>query len=150
MESREISPVRAVVTIAVALLLIVALGVGGCSSAKSWGRYQKRADANNAVKVTSINIRKAAQQARVVRAQNAAVTAKAQQRFLEAVGIRRAQDEISSTLTPYYLQHEAIQAQEKMAASGRNNTSIYIPAGANGVPLVNDVSKAQAAQGAKP
>ena len=106
------------------------------SAFKAWHRYQKRADANNNVKVTNINIRKAQQQARVVRAQNAAVQAKAEQRFIESVGIRRAQDEISKTLTTLYIQHEAIQAQERIAESGRNNTIIYSPAGSNGVPLV--------------
>lgn len=30
----------------------------------------------------------------------------------------------------------AIQAQEQTAASGRNNTIIYVPAGPSGVPLV--------------
>lgn len=125
----------------VAIVLFIALCVGGCAGTKSWGRYQRRADANNNVKVTAINIRKAQQQAKIVYAQNAAVQARAQQRFIEAVGIRKAQDEISKTLTPYYLQHEAIQAMERMAASGRNNTSIYIPSGNNGVPLVNNVGK---------
>lgn len=119
-----------------AFLACLVLCVALLAAFKSFSRYQKRADANNAVKVTAINIRKAKQQAKVVEAQNATVTARAQQRFLEAVGIRRAQDEISKTLTPYYLQHEAIQAMERMAASGKNNTAIYVPSGGMGVPLV--------------
>jgi len=127
----KMAAVAAAVIVAGFICLILVL-----SAFKAWHRYQKRADANNNVKVTNINIRKAQQQARVVRAQNAAVQAKAEQRFIESVGIRRAQDEISKTLTTLYIQHEAIQAQERIAESGRNNTIIYSPAGSNGVPLV--------------
>lgn len=88
------------------------------------------------MKVTNTNIRKAQQQARITAANDAHVQALADQRLIEATGIRKAQDEISKTLTDRYLQHEAIQAQERTAASGRNNTIIYVPSGANGVPNV--------------
>src|SRR4051794_10670547 len=106
---------------AVAPLIAPLVLFGVVAAAQTFNRYHKRQDANNRVKVTTINIRNAQQQARVVTAQNATVQARAQQRFLESVGIRRAQDEIAKTLTPLYVQHEAIQAQEKMAVSGRNN-----------------------------
>lgn len=53
----------------------------------------------------------------------------------EAKGIAEAQKIINATLTDRYLQHEAIQAQEKMANSP-NHTTIYIPSGQNGIPLV--------------
>ena len=46
---------------------------------------------------------------------------------------------INATLTDKYLQHEAIQAQEKMADSP-NHTTIYIPSGQNGIPLVRTVN----------
>lgn len=125
----------------VGILCFSLLSLGGVAGCKAFNRAQKRADANNAVKVTSINIRKAQQQARIVHAQNAAVEARAEQRLIEARGIRHAQDEISATLTDKYLQHEAIKAMQAMATSGRNNTALYIPSGPNAVPLVNDVSK---------
>jgi hypothetical protein len=102
---------------------------------KAYSRYQKRADANNAVKVTAINIRKAQQQAQIVHAQNAAVRARAEQRVIEAEGIRKAQDLISKTLTPLYVQHEAIKAQE----NDRQGDRTYIPVGPQGVPLVANV-----------
>jgi cell division protein YceG involved in septum cleavage len=131
---------------AVALILVVvlclALFVGLIAGFKSFNRYQKRADANNNVKVTNINIRKAQQQARIVHAQNAAVTAKAQQRLIAAKGIKHAQDEIQSTLTPLYVQFEAIEAQKAIAASGKNNTVIYVPAGTNGTPVITQDGKA--------
>lgn len=53
----------------------------------------------------------------------------------EAKGIAKAQEIINKTLTSNYLTHEAIQAQLKMADSP-NTTVVYIPVGANGVPLV--------------
>lgn len=125
-----------VVVLAV-VLLIICLSVGSCAGIKAFSRAQKRADAGNAVSITDIQIRNQTAYARVIAAHNATVTAQAQQRYLEAVGIRRAQDEISKTLTPLYLQHEAIQALQAMATSGQNNTVVYIPSGANGVPLIS-------------
>jgi regulator of protease activity HflC (stomatin/prohibitin superfamily) len=56
-------------------------------------------------------------------------------RVEEAKGIAQAQKIINSTLTANYLQHEAINAQLKMADSP-NHTTVYIPAGTNGMPLV--------------
>ena len=57
-------------------------------------------------------------------------------RIEEAKGIAEAQKIINTTLTPNYLQHEAIQAQRSMASSP-NHTTVYIPVGANGLPLVH-------------
>jgi hypothetical protein len=126
------------VLVAIVLLcaIVIVGSVGGCGVYKNWHRGQKRADARNGVKITRINIQRARQQALIVRAQNATVRAKAQQRFLDAVGIRRAQDEIQKTLSPIYVQHEAIQAQERVATSGKNNTVIYVPSGTNGTPII--------------
>jgi regulator of protease activity HflC (stomatin/prohibitin superfamily) len=53
----------------------------------------------------------------------------------EAKGIAEAQRIINSTLTENYLQHEAIQTQLVMANSP-NHSTVYIPSGANGIPLV--------------
>jgi len=57
-------------------------------------------------------------------------------RVEEAKGIAAAQKIINATLTPNYLQHEAIQAQRSMA-SAPNHTTVYIPVGNNGLPLVH-------------
>lgn len=59
-------------------------------------------------------------------------------RIEEAKGIAEAQKIINSTLTQNYLQHEAIQAQLKMASSP-NHTTVYIPSGANGIPIVKTI-----------
>ena len=56
-------------------------------------------------------------------------------RIEEAKGIAQAQKIINVTLTKNYLQHEAIGAQLKMAESP-NHTTVYIPVGTNGIPLV--------------
>ena len=59
----------------------------------------------------------------------------AERKVIEAEGIGKAQDIINKTLTAAYLQHEAIQAQMKMAGSP-NHTTVYIPSGDNGIPMV--------------
>jgi hypothetical protein len=96
---------------------ITATGVGISAVLKVYSRAELRADAGNRVQVTRID-------------SNA--------RYEAAVGARRAQDEITPTLTRQYLQYQAIQAQKSIGASGRNNTLIYLPSGTSGVPLVQD------------
>lgn len=59
-------------------------------------------------------------------------------REIEANGIAKAMDIVQQKLTPYYLQHEAIEAQKAMVGSP-NHTTIYIPTGNNGVPLVGTI-----------
>ena len=59
----------------------------------------------------------------------------AERKVIEAEGIAKAQEIINKTLTSAYLQHEAIQSQFKMAESP-NHTTVYIPVGTNGIPLV--------------
>lgn len=61
-------------------------------------------------------------------------------RIEEAKGIARAQSIINATLTRNYLQHEAINAQLKMAESP-NHTTVYIPSGSNGIPLINSLNR---------
>jgi len=61
-------------------------------------------------------------------------------RIEEAKGIAEAQRIINSTLTKNYLQHEAINAQLKMASSP-NHTTVYIPSGANGIPIVETIKE---------
>jgi len=57
-------------------------------------------------------------------------------RIEEAKGIAEAQKIINATLTANFLQHEAIQAQQHMANSP-NHTTVYIPVGTNGLPMVH-------------
>jgi hypothetical protein len=120
------------------VVAITGVGVGLSAATKAYKRAEERADAKNRVTLTHIAINRARQQALITRAQIEATQADAEKRYQEAIGIRRAQVEISKTLTGQYLQHEAIQAQKAVATSGRNNTIIYVPSGPNGVPLVQD------------
>lgn len=73
--------------------------------------------------------------------QLAIVKQQAEQRVAEAKGLAEAQRIIDATLTTTYLQHEAIEAQKAMVNSP-NHTTIYLPVGPMGVPLVGtlDVS----------
>lgn len=59
----------------------------------------------------------------------------AQTRVAEAQGISKAMAIINQSLTPAYIQYEAIKAQERMVGAP-NHTVIYIPVGNMGVPLV--------------
>lgn len=124
---------------AIGIFLVFALiagGIGGCGAYKGWQRGQRQADARNRVAITRIEIQNQDQQAKVVAAQNGIVQAQAHQRYLQAVGVRKAQDEISKTLTPAYIQWDSIQALLKLGESGRNNTVVYMPAGQAGVPTI--------------
>jgi hypothetical protein len=112
------------------LAALVAAVVGGSFGCKAYSRYQKRADAHNQVKVTAIQIQNQEQRVQIAKQT-------AQIRFQTAVGIKRAQDEIQKTLTPLYVQFEMVDALKTIATSGKNNSVVYIPAGANGIPLVS-------------
>lgn len=144
--SDTLSGAFAFVIVVVVCIMVVFFGFVGCGAAKNWSRTQKRADAKNNVAITHIKIQQAQQQAKIAHAQNQVIQAQADQRVIKAVGIRKAQDHIAATLTPYYLQWEAIQAQLEMAHS-TNHTLIWAPSGPNGVPLVSTISPTQVAEG---
>lgn len=94
-------------------------------------RYQARANAENQIHINNLQIQQTQQLVQVEQQ-------KAQIRTEEAKGIASAQGIINATLTDRYLQHEAIQAQVKMAGSP-NHTQVYIPVGTNGIPMVHTV-----------
>ena len=96
-----------------------------------YNRYQKVQDAQNVIAINEMKINQTKQLVEVEKQ-------KAEIKVQEAKGIAEAQQIINATLTDRYLQHEAIQAQEKMAESP-NHTTIYIPSGNNGIPLVNTI-----------
>ena len=150
--SNEVAPMSRPKLIAATLGVIAFLALGGLGltfGCKAYNRYQRRQDVANEVSVTKTKIQVAQQEARVAAAQIQATKAEAKKRYQEAIGLRRAQQEIQKTLTPLYIQHEAIQAQLAMAKS-ENHTIIWAPAGANGVPIVTDpLAESRAAQGAE-
>jgi hypothetical protein len=116
------------VSITSLLLILVVVLMWGCPA---YDRYQNRMNAENQVAVNEIQIRQTEQLVTVEKQ-------KAQIRVQEAEGIAASQRIINATLTDRYLQHEAIQAQLKMAGSP-NHTQIYIPVGTNGIPLVKTI-----------
>ena len=120
--------VNLVVTV---LILIPVLAYGFGFFGKIYGRYQKVQDAKNEIAVNEMKIKQTEQLVKVEQQ-------KADIRVVEAQGISKAQEIINITLTDRYLQHEAIKAQEEMANS-QNHTTIYIPSGQNGIPIVNTI-----------
>ncbi|WP_331732140.1 hypothetical protein OG613_47510 (plasmid) [Streptomyces sp. NBC_00015] len=135
------SPARLAVLGAVVLVALVAGIMGSIAGYKAFSRYQDTADAknratvakikaNNDVQVTAIQIKNQEQRVKVAKQQ-------AQIRFENAKGVREAQDEIAKTLTPLYVQFEMTEALKEIAKSGKNSSVVYIPSGANGVPLVS-------------
>lgn len=124
------------ITVAIAFAIVLMLVL-----IPPYNRYQSRANANNRVKVTAIEIRNQAQRVKIAKQQ-------AQIRYQNSVGVREAQDEIRKTLTPLYVQFEMTQALQQIATSGKNNTIIYLPtsptSGLPVVPVSNALDKAAA------
>lgn len=138
-----------ITAVVLTIILFVAFCFGVSFINKSYGRYQDRQEAKNAIIVqeqarlqarlnadnqAQLNEIQIKQQEQLIQVEKQ----KAEIRVQEALGIAKAQEIINATLTDKYLQHEAIQAQEAMASSP-NHTTIYIPSGQNGIPIVNTI-----------
>lgn len=128
----EISMWRLMVSVIGLLLMVALLGGGLLFGLPAYGRFQAIQTAENQVQLNNIAIQ---QQSQLIQVEQQ----KAQIRVVEAGGIAQAQQIINATLTDKYLQHEAIGAQQAMANSP-NHTTIYIPSGQNGIPVVRTTS----------
>lgn len=125
------------------ILFFFSLSVGFGAYGR-WSKVQEaknkaqtaRIDAANQAQVNQLLINSADQQIQIHQKQ-------AQIRLADAVGIREAQDEVSKTLTPLYVQFEMVDALKTIAESGKNNTVVYIPTGANGIPLISNTDQTQ-------
>ncbi len=73
----------------------------------------------------------------------------AEKRIVEAEGIAKATQIIQQRLTPLYIQHEAIEAQ-KLMVNSPNHTTVYIPVGPMGVPLVGNMNVSDRVEPPKP
>ena len=92
-----------------------------------------------AVVTQAVTAKLAAAQELEIRSTQVAIARKdAEKRIVEAEGIAKATQIIQQRLTPLYIQHEAIEAQ-KLMVNSQNHTTIYIPVGPMGVPIVNTV-----------
>ncbi len=114
--------------------LVILIG-GLAFGIPAYSRYQRLANERNQTTVNDIQI---AQTAQLVKVQQQ----KAQIQIAEAQGIAQSQKIIANTLTPAYLQYEAIEAQKNEVQS-QNHTIIYVPSGDNGIPLVQTVNPQQ-------
>lgn len=70
-------------------------------------------------------------------------TQDAKRRIAEADGIAKSMEIINQKLTDAYIQYLAIEAQ-KLTFNSPNHTTIYIPVGPMGVPIVNTISSDKA------
>jgi type II secretory pathway pseudopilin PulG len=111
---------------------VTAVIIAAAWALPAYSRYQARQNAANQIQLNALRIQQTQQLVEVEKQ-------KAEIKITEAYGIAKAQEIINATLTDKYLQHEAIQAQEKMTDSP-NHTTIYIPSGQNGIPLVRTVN----------
>lgn len=132
-EDVKVGPIQTVGALALAVVLVLVVLFGMIAGWKSFHRYQIRADAKNNVKVSAIQIHNQEQRVKIARQE-------AQIRFERSKGIRESQDEIAKTLTPLYVQFEMVEALKEIAHSGSNNSVVYLPSGANGIPLVSGVA----------
>lgn len=123
-----------------ALVLCIGLLLGMMFGCKSYSRYQKRADVNNQIHIQQRQLR--LYDLKVQQAKKLAEVKKQ-----TAIGQKEANKEIAKKLTPMFIQFEMIEALKDIAASGKNNSVIYIPSGANGVPLVSISGKPQVLAG---
>lgn len=121
-----------VVVTLLGLALLVALVIGSMVAFKTANRSQNLANARNRVKISAVEIQNQEQRILVAKQQ-------AEIRRQEAIGIREAQEEIAKTLTPLYVQFEMVDALRRIATSGSNNSIVYVPSGANGIPLVSTI-----------
>lgn len=136
MTTRHRLYVKWAVGIAGALVLMFILTIAASVVIRGINRSQARANANNNVAISKVEIRNQAQRVEIAKQ-------KAEIRRQDAIGVREAQDEIAKTLTPLYVQYEMVEALKAIAASGSNNSVVYIPSGANGIPLVSTVPQGQ-------
>lgn len=140
----SLNPIKVIAASVAALVLFFVLIVGSWFGFKAISRHQRIADAQNSVTTSQIQANNQTRLNQIRIAQQAQLVKVAQQqaqiRFENAKGVREAQDEIAATLTPLYVQFEMVNALQNIAASGRNNTVVYVPSGANGIPLVSGLA----------
>lgn len=129
------SSAAVVVVIIGGVILCVFLLLGSLFGLKAYSRYQKRQDATNSVRISQIEIQNQKQRVEIAKQ-------KAEIRLQDSVGVREAQDQIAKTLTPLYVQFEMVEALKQIAASGKNSSVVFVPSGANGIPMVYDAANA--------
>lgn len=114
------------------ILFVLVLLIASIPGWRAYQRYEARQEAQNQVEINRIKIRQHEQLVEIEEQE-------AERRIVEAQGIAESQLIIDSSLTDQYLIYLAIQAQEHMANSP-NHSTVYLPVGEMGIPLVRDTS----------
>jgi hypothetical protein len=127
--------VAVVVGSVVVLAVLIGLVFGLFTVKRQFSRSQALKDAKNSVRISSIEIQNQKQRVEIAKQ-------KAEIRLQDAIGVRESQDEIAKTLTPLYVQFEMVEALKQIAQTGHNNSVVFLPSGANGIPLVYDAANA--------
>lgn len=110
-------------------------GMAACGKVADYKRTQARKNAVNRVAINNTKIQFYNQQEGIERK-------RAEIRVIHAIGIRKAQDEIQATLTPLYVQFEMVSALREIAASGRNNSVVFVPTSpGGGLPIIPGVTE---------
>lgn len=123
-----------VVLVTVFVLLLAALGLAGCPAYNVYS-----AGMHGRAQLAEANFGRQALVAKA-RAENEAATLYAEAEVTRAKGAAQSAAIISRSLenNTAYLQYLAIQSQKAMADSP-NHTTVYIPTGQNGIPLVKAI-----------
>lgn len=111
---------------------LIALGMAGCPRYRVWQKgLAGKAELQKQEYAKQVLVEQA-------RAELEAAKLLAQAEVERARGIAESMEIISGQLAGNleYLQYWAIQAQIKMATEGQNHSTVYIPSGPNGIPLV--------------
>ncbi len=111
------------------VLAALVLSLSGCGWIANYNRNQILLDERNQVQVNEIKIQQEQQTIQVTKML-------ALQKIEEAKGIAKSQAIINNSLTPYYLQYLAIQAQLEAAKNSDHTETFYIPSGNQGIPIV--------------
>ena len=123
------------VVILVVLCGTIAAGMAGCPKYRVWQQgLAGKADLNKQEYAKQIMVEQAKAELESAKLLAAAEVERAK-------GIAESMKVISGQLkdNTEYLQYWAIQAQIKMATDGKNHSTVYIPSGANGIPLIKMV-----------
>jgi len=123
------------VVIVVVLFGSIAAGMAGCPKYSVWQQgLSGKADLKRQEYAKQIMVEQAKAELESAKLLAAAEVERAK-------GIAESMEVISGQLkdNTEYLQYWAIQAQIKMATDGKNHSTVYIPSGANGIPLVKMV-----------
>lgn len=128
-----------IIGIIVAAILVIGIMVAGFAGLPVWNVWRKTLSGQAQLREQEYAKLILIEQAK---AEKESATLYADAEVARAKGVAESMNIISEELEKNinYLQYLAIQAQMKMAESP-NHTTIYIPVGANGLPLIRTINE---------